>query len=376
MLLVACSKVLPLADTVVKGENKWSNWCHSVNPAGLRAGSGSSSGRKGESKRQRLESKLPNQPDAFASIFLDFSPDLYRGKRFEYTGWIKTDHVNGKATLWATAEDENDILSFDDMDDRAVKGTHDWHKYSVVIRVPANSNRLRLGFMLKGGGKAWLRAPEVKLADAHSKLTERPFDASKFRLNELENYPANLSFDDRSVVTATGQTMVNKWGVFNNEGYSVNADKSTGLNGKPSVRIDCDIPESKGFASIYKYFSAKNYVNKRVRFSGYIKTDAVKDWAGLFMQVDANDRVLAFDAMEERPVKGTKDWTKCNVVLDVPANSRKIKIGFLQAGAGKSWISNCALAAVDSSVPTTAKPVVDDRFPPLHLPAQPKLDFE
>jgi hypothetical protein len=230
--------------------------------------------------------------------------------------------------------------------------------------------------MLRGGGSAWWKDPVVTQAQANAKSTARPFDPRKFTLYELDSRPQNLTFEDDRFSADDPSGHVSQWAVATENGFAARVDKETELNGKPSVRIDCSVVDPPGFASIYQIFSAKDYRNKRVRLSGYLKAKAVKDWGALFMQVDAPDRILAFDAMEERPVKGTSDWTKVAVVLDVPPKSTKIKIGFLQAGGGTSWLSNCAFDIVDSALSTTGKPVVDDRFPPLKLPLKPDLNIE
>jgi hypothetical protein len=46
-----------------------------------------------------------------------------------------------------------------------------------------------------------------------------------------------------------------------------------------------------------------------------LKTDDVKSWAGLWMRVDYYDvAVLAFDNIQNRGVKKTKDWAKYEIV--------------------------------------------------------------
>jgi len=375
IIIAVVSERLVMAETTITHLKQWSIWSHSDKGAGYALNMvqpGDAQGHKGA----KFQSNLPDQKNCFVAIFEDFSPDQFKGQDFKYTAWIKTDKVKGKATLWATAEDNNNVLSFDDMDNRAVTGTSGWQKYSIVLNVPPQSKRLHVGFMLKGGGTAWYGDPSVVLAPRSAKLTVRSFDPNKFKLNVLESAPKNLSFDGLGIKSTDSDNVVFQWSASGEKGSTIHLDKITTLNGKPSVRADCDKDNRDGFASIYQLFSPKDYIGKRIRFSGYIKADNVKDWSSLFMQVDSPERVLAFDAMEERPIKGTRDWTKCEVVLDVPAQATKIKIGTLQAGGGISWVSNCSLDVVDKTVPTTGKGVVDDKLPQPNLPAKPDFDFE
>ena len=62
--------------------------------------------------------------------------------------------------------------------------------------------------------------------------------------------------------------------------------------------------------------------------SGYLKTSEVTK-AQMWMRVDgANTKILSFDNMDSRPVRGTTSWTRYEIVLDVPADSIDIAFGF------------------------------------------------
>ena len=87
------------------------------------------------------------------------------------------------------------------------------------------------------------------------------------------------------------------------------------------------------------------YLGKRVRLSGYVKSDKVTNWAGLWFRVDGpnngpNPSSLAFDNMQERPIKGTTDWTRYEIVLDVPEAAQRLAFGILLAGGGQVWMDD------------------------------------
>jgi hypothetical protein len=88
--------------------------------------------------------------------------------------------------------------------------------------------------------------------------------------------------------------------------------------------------------------------------SAKVRTENVTDWAGLWMRVDDfNSELIAFDNMQNRPIKGTRDWQPYEIVLDVPSESERIAAGILVSGAGKAWISDVHFTPVSKQIPTT-----------------------
>jgi len=113
---------------------------------------------------------------------------------------------------------------------------------------------------------------------------------------------------------------------------------------------------NKDRATLLQYFSAERYSGKRVRFSGYVKTHRVSQQAGLWMQVDSATRdAVEYDEMEGREIRGTTDWARYDVVLDVPPDASVITIGIFLEGGGQVWLDTCAFDVVDGSVATTGE---------------------
>ena len=85
-------------------------------------------------------------------------------------------------------------------------------------------------------------------------------------------------------------------------------------------------------------FPIEDAAGKKVRFSGYIKTDAVtRGFAGLWWRVDGASGVLAFDNMQSRGVTGTTDWKRYEIELPVAAQATNINFGALFPGDGTAW---------------------------------------
>ena len=327
----------------------------------------------GNEPAARIQSTSPQKAKNLASIFQDLSPDPYKGKRVQFTALVKTERAADGASLWMTSEDSDDIDAFDDMSDRPISGTKDWTECSTVLNIPSESKRVRVGFILRGNGTAWMKDFHVKIVGSSVKTTELPFDPKKFSLHELALKPKNLDFIDSR---QTDTLHLNQWSIGEHSGSIVSLAGSQAYNGKPSICIGSDDEKGLALGSIHQSFSTKYYLKKRLKFSAYVKTSNVKDWSGLFMQMDGGGKVLAFDAMEDRPVKGNTDWHKVEIVLDVPTGSKRIKIGFMLAGQGNACISGCALDEVDTSVLTTGNGQVNDLLPSPYLEKQPENSFE
>jgi hypothetical protein len=73
-----------------------------------------------------------------------------------------------------------------------------------------------------------------------------------------------------------------------------------------------------------------------MRFTAVVKSEDLSEWAGLWMRVDdKKGETLGFDNMERRAIKGSTDWQRHQVVLDVPEESASVNFGILLSGKGR-----------------------------------------
>jgi hypothetical protein len=136
--------------------------------------------------------------------------------------------------------------------------------------------------------------------------------------------------------------------------YHIYLDSANAYGGKSSLVLLSTRAAATEFASFSQRIDAADYAGKRVRFSGYIKSKLVAQWAGLWFRVDTTTRQsVAIDNMEDRPITGTNDWTRCEIVLDVPDNAAMLLFGLLLEGTGQVWLDECALEVVGDDVDTT-----------------------
>jgi hypothetical protein len=148
--------------------------------------------------------------------------------------------------------------------------------------------------------------------------------------------------------------------------YHMGIDREESHGGAASGYVMAKAEKSKGFGTLMQAFKADKYIGKRIRLSAYVKVEDVQVWAGLWMRVDGpTGASLAFDNMQDRPVRGTGDWQRYEIVLDVPAESVNIAFGFLLAGPGTVWADDFQFEAVGADVPVTdlrkkMKPLPDE----------------
>jgi len=143
--------------------------------------------------------------------------------------------------------------------------------------------------------------------------------------------------------------------------YDMGIDKGAGQDGKNAATIKSTDKKISGFGTLMQNCLPDNYLGKRVRMSGLLKTKDVSDWAGLWFRIDDKGEggSLGFDNMKDgkkdRSVKGTTDWMRYEIVLDVPLNSSNLAYGALLVGTGQIWFDDIKFEVVDKSVPTTGK---------------------
>jgi hypothetical protein len=194
------------------------------------------------------------------------------------------------------------------------------------------------------------------------------------------HYLKTLSFLVLTSCLILSFDMPKKWFAAGSEpdSYKMGTDKAAGQDGKNAATIQSKKKNINGFGTMMQNCLPDKYLGKRVRMSGYLKTEDVADWSGFWFRIDqtGSDKTLGFDNMhngkEDRAVKGTTDWKKYEIVLDVPMKASNLAYGALLVGTGKIWFDKIAFEVVDKSVPTTG--ANENELMPNEEPVN--LDFE
>lgn len=367
-----------------------------------------------------------------------------RGKTILFTGWIKTKNVKkGYAGLWWRVDGkEREILGFDNMHKRGVKGTTDWQKVSIEMKVDSRATRMNFGVLFPGVGTAWFdhleifvdgvryqdeiqpatAAPDMNYLKRISKadsavLVNADAQAEKFFLEAFAGWGGKGQPIDKyslsQVWARLGKTdsafamldkLLRRREFTNYEGllkdtsffrlkedakwqvlgdlirllqykpppgwqpgggspgkYAIGLEKAAGRSGSAAATIISLDSAGITWAKLGQKFKAYKYLGKRIKVTGYLKTLNVKGWAALSVRADeeGTGRMTYYDNMHDgntdRSLKGTSDWTKCELVIDVPTSTGYIGISALVSGTGQIWFDDLTVEIVDFSVPVTGR---------------------
>lgn len=115
--------------------------------------------------------------DAFGTVARDLDPAALRGRRVRLRARVRSQGVQDWCGLWMRVDgaDEDAPLGFDNMEDRALRGTTPWRDVAVVLDVPRPARNLAYGFLLSGAGSMEVQdlvlevvGPEVPATDPYS----------------------------------------------------------------------------------------------------------------------------------------------------------------------------------------------------------------
>ncbi len=133
--------------------------------------------------------------------------------------------------------------------------------------------------------------------------------------------------------------------------YKIGLDNSIFQNGEKSAFIESTESDINGFGTLMQTCSAKEYLGKKVKMSGFIKTENISNWVGMWLRIDPINSISSkyFDNMGNRPIVGTTNWTKYEIILDIPTNSNSMNFGVLISGTGKVWFDNLSFEVLGKS---------------------------
>ncbi|GAA3974396.1 S41 family peptidase [Pedobacter ginsengiterrae] len=132
-----------------------------------------------------------------------------------------------------------------------------------------------------------------------------------------------------------------KFSEAQNKAYQISLDSTIKQDGKYSILL-----EKKGSQSsfgVITYPIPQIFEGRTIELKAYLKTEGVSTgYAGLYMRIDdENSKMIAFDNMGTRGVKGTTDWKQYSIKLDYHSEEVKtLYIGGLLSGDGKAWFDN------------------------------------
>lgn len=152
------------------------------------------------------------------------------------------------------------------------------------------------------------------------------------------------------------RSWVQGWGLTGTraDAYEIRCDDVFTDCAVPILRTRAFKSEPLGMGSLTHTESAEIWRGQRVELKAELRGGGIAGWAGLWMRIDGKDgKVLAFDNMQNRALRGTTSFQWYSVVLDVPAEAERITFGVLLHGPGAVHIRELVFQEADQSVSIT-----------------------
>jgi hypothetical protein len=132
------------------------------------------------------------------------------------------------------------------------------------------------------------------------------------------------------------------------QSYAIGLDDTDFISGSSSAILESTEQSIDGFGTLMQTSSPQDFLGKKVKMSAYIKSENIKNVAGMWLRIDAkNSKInLGFDNMRDRPIVGTNKWEKYEIIMNVPEESNSLNYGILLNGVGKVWFDNLTFEIV------------------------------
>ncbi len=98
--------------------------------------------------------------------------------------------------------------------------------------------------------------------------------------------------------------------------------------------------EAGPFASATGTFPVEAARGKKMHLSAWIRTQGVKEWAGVWWRCDTPGGVKGFANMQEEKISGDTEWARHEFTIDVPLDTVNISFGCLLSGEGTAWFDD------------------------------------
>lgn len=135
-----------------------------------------------------LRSTVASQ--GFGTVMQTVSAEQYRGSRMRLSADVRVKDVTKWAGLWFRVDGggRQDVIAFDNMSNRPLRGDMDWCNVSVVLDVAPQASLLAFGVLLDGEGQAWMKNVQLEAVS-----TSVPVTSSR---EQHPGRPQNLTFTD------------------------------------------------------------------------------------------------------------------------------------------------------------------------------------
>jgi hypothetical protein len=297
--------------------------------------------------------------DSTVWMMQNFEGQGYRGKRIRLTAHVRTKDVAKTAVISLCVFGPGyTTLALDNMADRPISGTTEWTKCELVLDVPQTATTIRFAGIVAGQGAMYISGISFEEVDLDVPRTDNYALGCR---GVWVGHPVNMDFSKNEIAKYLNDDFVGvlpkawlQWGTKGRV-YEIGADEAVAYTSKRSACIKSLVSVGESdYGWLFQKFGAPSYRGKRVRFTAYTKTSKVKGHCGLHlcvMDIVSND--LFSENAFDLDGAGTHDWTKHEIVVDVPHHAGVISIGAQLSGNGKFWLDGLKFEEVDLDVPVT-----------------------
>jgi hypothetical protein len=118
------------------------------------------------------------------------------------------------------------------------------------------------------------------------------------------------------------------------------ADNKVVHAGKWSARIERKASSPGNFSSL-TYKIPTNFSGHQVALHGFLRTENVSGFAGLWMREDDEaGAAVAFDNMRRQRVHATTPWREYSITLPLDPNAKNLYFEVLTSELGRTWADN------------------------------------
>lgn len=129
--------------------------------------------------------------DGFGTLMQQVSASDYAGKRVRLRARVRSQDVGEWAGVWLRVDKDKTTVAFDNMQNRAIKGTQPWEQCEVVLDVPEDATGIFFGILLSGSGEVWMNDVSFEVVGNDVPVTSHSPLAST-----LPAHPTNLKFTE------------------------------------------------------------------------------------------------------------------------------------------------------------------------------------
>lgn len=112
--------------------------------------------------------------------------------------------------------------------------------------------------------------------------------------------------------------------------------------GRWALRIERKDTSPGAFTAVSKTIPI-DFTGARLELRGFLRTEDISNFAGLWMREDGDAGSIAFDNMQARQLAGTTEWTEYSIVLPLNREAKRLVFGVLASGTGRVWADDLRL---------------------------------